>query len=386
MSARPFACQKPLVINLRHGLREPGAWRLRIDGDVLSLSPPNSPPVLTVDHTQAAHCIRFGRDLKGRMVVRFTVVPGLREYAFPCDRGEMEFVMAWLPQKPRSETRAGVVRSGLALMLFAALHIALAQWTAWPAGILLFAAGVTAVLWRRARAHMLMGAALLVSGAIHLTPWYTLGIVDAPPTEIMSAIRSAFGATLVLFGIQQFSMVGPNELLRSARRRADGNIGVGTYRTSPLIRKLSRASLAAGMLLGAYAVFSVIVNGPAENPWQIGRMELPPILSNLDATIGAIFALVCLLTAATLRRLRKPAYGEARIALQFLIGVATVILWGAATSYQPGAPLAMFNGILTNGAVSFAIPHVWATLIAGVLIANVSFLRSLDRELEHAQF
>lgn len=385
VSARPFAYQKPLVINLRHGLREPGAWRLRIDGHVLSLAPPNSPPVLTVDHTQAAHCIRFGRDIKGRLMVRFTVVPGLREYAFPCDRGEMEFVMAWLPQKPRTETRAGVIKSGLSLILFAVLHIALAQWTAWPVGALLFVAGAASIVWRRARAHLLMGAALAVAGTIHLVPWHTLGIVDATPTETMMAIRSVVGATLVLFGIQQFSMIGPNELLRSARRRADGNIGVGTYRTSALVRRLARASLATGMLLGAYAVLSIVVNGPADHPWQIGEVQLPPILSNLDATIGAIFGIVCLTMAATLRRVRKPAYSEARIALQFLIGIATVVLWGAVTSYRPDAPLAMLDGVLTNGAVSFAIPHVWVTLIVGVLIANVSFLRSLDRELEQAQ-
>jgi len=249
------------------------------------------------------------------------------------------------------------------------------------AGIILLAAAIAAMFRIQTSTHAFLGAALLVAGGIHLFLWQAAGATDTA----REGINLALGALFLLFGIQQYALTSPNELLRSARRRAEELPDLDYIPKSELVRNIARASLAAGGLLGAYAFLAIAVNGFGDHAWRIGGVTLPPFLSNADATIGATLAVVCLAIAAVLPRLRNPAYMEARISSQFLAVVTLLFAWGVVMSFRFDAPLAFLDGVFANGAAAFLMPQAWVTLILAVLAANRVFARSVDRELDHAR-
>jgi hypothetical protein len=357
---------------------EGGLWSFQLQREFLTLQRPDGTSVLQLHRDEAPRYLRFRHSLVRGGIVSLTVVEGLKDYSFRCDRAQRSKLLSWLPQKKEKERRAEVRVAAAAVALFGATHVLLYQYLYWPWGILLLAAGVLGLARPERAQYLINGFALSFAGSWGLIPQSTVGVDPRSIPPEARLIPFVVCSVLLLWGIQQFSMLGPNHHLRVARAVRDRRLAF-LPRTSPLARRLSVWSMCGAAVFGIYAlglILTVLLGTSA--PDSVGRL----LAVGTDLAVYGGGASVIGVLAWWLRRSRQAPYLEAKMAGQLMIALALLTVYGVSMTLATSSPLTLWGRVLTLRPDLFTQPYVWALVILTVLLFNRWFSRLMDRELE----
>jgi hypothetical protein len=356
-------------------------WTVRLESEVLTLLRPGDTDVLQVHREEAARYVRFSYDLLRGRVVSFVVIEGLKSYSFHCTQGQMMKLLFWMPRVSRMEEARRIRYSGTGVALFGVLHVLLPQSLFWAWGILLLTVGVITVTLPRRQMYFFTGALLVLVGLWDLlagTPAEFRAWAVPPRDRVVPVI---VGSALVLWGVQQLSMLGPNQRLRAVRALRDKRVSFFPEE-SRVVRWIGCANVCAAVASGLYAAGTV--TAAAVFP---GGAGLSAVLDAANPRLYdlAAFGALCLLTAlsaAVLFLRKRPAYTEAKVSAQMLIVALVFSMWGTIFSLWNGAPRAILGGVICSNLALFTKPYVWATLLVCVPVFNRWYARVVDRELE----
>lgn len=350
-------------------------WTVRLDGDLLTLMKPGDKCIMQLHREEAARYLKFSYDLLGGRTITFHVIEGMKSYSFPCTKVQMLKLVAWMPHKEHSEIAKEVRFSGLAVVLFGALHLILwgNVWFGW--GIALVALGVSGICAPKRGLYGSNGALLLAAGLGDLLA-STAGRVS-PGTAFFdpALIPMAVGLTLVLWGIHQLSMLGPNQLLRAARAIRDRRARVAPVE-SKVVRQVALWNLVGGAgFAGCALLVWAYQRGSTDGP-LLASAEWTP-----DLAIFTGLAAISFLSSAALFLRSRPAYFEAKVSAQMLLAIIILALWGFAASFMAELPLTAFGNTFSLDRAAYA-PVAWVLLILWVSVFNRWYSHAVDRELE----
>lgn len=339
-------------------------WKARFDGHVLSLVGPDGQVALMLPRDEASRHIRFRWDVFRGRVVEFVVLQGLKAHAFRFSPHIRDCFFAWLPQKTLAERAQEARFHGAALVLFGMLQLYLADQLFPVWGAVLQAVGLVVLLRPLRGMHGLLGVTMLLAGlAMLFSPGVFL--VAEGGDSFARVLATASGSVLLLWGIQQFSLLGPSYHLRPAETREPKR----ERERSRLVARVAMVSIAFALAYGIYAVGLFVVT------------QSTPALPT-DSLIFLGLSLLSGLAGLVLLMRRQPPYLEARITAQLLIIVAVLYLSGIAAGYFSGMPFAFSQDILANGILRFDRPYVWAPLIVLLVLFQRWFLGRVEREAE----
>jgi len=342
-------------------------WTIQLEPGLLTLMDPANEPVLKLPREETSRYVRFAYDLLRGHTESFVIIEGLKSYTFRCPKHHLLKLLTWMPHKTSVQVAREVRFSGIGVALFGVLHLALPQSLFWGWGVCLLAAGVLGAARPRLAMYLLNGLIMLAAGLWALVPW------TPTETDLPSVIA---GSVLVLWAVQQFSMLSPNQQLRAARAVRDQRAAFLPER-SRVVDRIRHWNLGAAAVCGAYAL-AVLASVPFRSGEGWGR--LLPVLP--DLAVFGVLAVVALAAAFGFLARKPPPYFEAKMSAQLLIAAALVCLWGILFALDFSAPLSVFGGIFGSDLGLFAKPYVWLSLMAAVLAFNRWYLRSVDRELE----
>jgi hypothetical protein len=350
-------------------------WTVKLDADILTLLKPGDKAVLHLHRDEAARYLKFSYDLVRGRILTFHVIEGLKSYSFPCTKVQMLKLVSWMPHKEHSEIESEVRVSGVGVLLFGILHVLLSAnvWVGW--GLALLALGVSGVCAPKRGMYGTNGALMLVAGLGDLIASSFMRVPREGGFFDPALIPVAVGILLIVWGIHQLSMLGPNQLLRAARAIRDRQAALFPVE-SRVVRRIALFDFVAGVIFGAYAIALLGVGGRFRLEVLMTPHEWTPDL----AAFGAL-SLVCLASAITLVLRRRPAYFEAKVTAQMLLGVIVVSLWGLGVSAVTGRAVAAFGDAFSLDNVAYA-PVAWVLLILWVSVFNRWYSHAVDRELE----
>ncbi len=349
-------------------------WTVRLEAELLTLLDGEDKPVLKLHREEAARYLRFSYDVVRARIVTLVVIEGLKGYSFHCTKVELSKLLSWLPQKsPETIAKEGRY-SGLVLALFGTLYLLLPGHLFWGLGVCFLVAGAVGLLLPKRGLYALNGALMILVGLWELLPRNLPGLHSLIATPEERVVPFVVGCVLILWGIQQLTMLGSSQKLRAARAVRDRHASFLPGQ-SALVRRVGRWNLIASGLFAAYAL-SALALASAGSATGLLSFALS------DAAIYGVLALLAAVSAASFLVRRRPAYLEAKASAQFLIAVAVLSLWGFALSFHPSAPASFLGALLSGEAEVFKRPYVWASLIPPVLLFNRWFARAVDRELE----
>ncbi len=360
--------ETPILLSLRP-LRgtSPEPWEVRLDEDTLSLASSEGRVIMILPRGEAARHLRFGYDLFRGRFVSFVLAEGLRAHSFSCALAVLQTLLGWLPHKP-VEAQAHELRlNSAALVLAGTAGLLMADIFGRGASVLLILAG-TAGMIRGTRFHYGVNGLALLAAALWLLFGAPLTGI-AVPLETRTATTGA-GAVLLLWAIQQFSLLGPRQRLSAARKHLAQSSFEGEALVSALVRRVAKAAILAAAPLAVHAV-ALLAGGFSPSPAG---------MTTVIMLYGAP-ALALLGSAAVLWTRRRPAYAEARLTAQFILVIMVLYAggWGVCLANgTPGFP---------EGALAEALPlvtrlYVWIPIVAGVVLLNGWFARRIDRELQ----
>lgn len=361
--------EEPVLLALRP-LRgtSTASWEVRLDEDALSLTSPEGRVVIMLPRGEAARHLRFGYDLFRGRYLSFVLAEGLRAHSFSCALAVLQTLLGWLPQKPEERQAREVRLNSAALVIVATAGLLLPETFGRWAAVLLVLAGTVGMLQGTRFYYGVNGLALLVA-ALWLLFGNALG--GASVAVESHAATTGAGAALLLWAIQQFSLLGPRHRLSSARSHLAESSFEGGRLVSPLVRLVAKTALFAAAPLAVHAVAlgtEAITRPSAGNAMSI-VLYGAPMLTLLGAAI-------------VLWTRRRPAYVEAKLSAQFILVVA--VLYGAGW----GVCLATGESGFPSGALSVALDlvtrlYVWIPIVIGVMLLNSWFARRVDHELQH---
>ena len=355
-------------------------WTVSFESEILTLIRPDNTVVLKLHRDEAARYMRFEYDLFRGLTISLIIIEGLKKYSFRCHRAQVMKMLAWLPHLTAEERTRQIRYSAIVLALLGLFHLALPQYLLWVWGIALLAVGLVGVLRARPAMFAANGIALflaglwdLLTGTPHeIRPW------NVPPEARI--IPVIVGSIIILWAIQQVSMLGPNKQLRAARiirdQRASFLPGV-----SRLVRRIGYANLAASFVFAAYAL-AMLLTAPIR-----AKALTVEVIRGLnpawhDGIIFGVLALLAFSSALLFLRQGRPLYFEAKVSAQLLISIVVFSLWAVAFNIRPSAPFAQFGGLFALNLTLFSRTYVWISLLVCVLAFNRWFGRAVDRELE----
>jgi hypothetical protein len=356
--------------------RDGTPWNLRLEPTTLTLLAPGDKSVLTLHRDEAARYMRFDFDLFRNRTITFVIVEGLKSHTFRCTKEILAKLLAWLPNKSPERIAREVRRSGLAVGLFGVLHLVLFQYLPWWWGVCLLGGGFAGLVRPQRALYAVNGALMAAAGLWNLVPRTPAGMDPRSVPPEARLIPIAVGSLLVLWGIQQIAMLGPNQQLRASRTVRDEQTRF-LPDTSRLVQFLGRIVLGAAGIFGLFALLGWFLDGTGGA--QAGAGAEPRWVD------AAAFGTLCLLglgMAAVLLRSKRPVYMEAKLCAQALIAIGLLCLWGivyqVAWQARPGLPSSL---LATNFGV-YAQPYPWVVIVGCVVLFNRWFNRAMDRELE----
>ena len=345
-----------------------GTWTVRLGPDLMTLSDAAGDTVLTLHQTEAARYMRFANDIFRGRTVSFVVVMGFEKHRFRCTKEQLVRLLAWLPRKGPEEAAREIRYSGIGVALFGVLHLLVPQHLFWGCGLVLFAAGAVGIAAPRRQIYVLNGVLMTVVGLWDLYP--------RRPAEnhLLSVV---VGSILILWGIQQLSMLEANQHLRAAREIRDRSVAFRPGK-SGLTHWAGLANVLAAVVFGLYAI-AVLASVPFR--MTSGAMSgFAPVLPDLG--VFSVLAVLTGLSAVMLLLRQKATYLEAKVSAQLLVAATVLTLWGIVFSFHASDPFSFFGRIFAADLYSFTRPYVWMSLILCVVGFNRWFARVMDRELE----
>ncbi len=343
----------------------PGEWLAQLDEDIMSLTSPEGRLVLMIPREDAARLVRFQWDVMKGRTVSFVVVAGLKAYNFACPEATLRRLLAWVPTRPEEEIREEVRRYGLALVLLGAALLLFQDYffAGWGVLFVLFGAGNIRYPWRVLYAAN--GAVMLILGLVFLfTATRPIGIDPEAMSEAIRVAHIGLGSLLLIWGVEQFSLLGPDYLLRRRLAPADETVD-GDTKSGAVLAVAGVLALLAVLFFGQLAFLGYGLSTDAA--------PAAPV----DWLVAGVFAagLGCGAVALFVRGRR--AYAEAKLAGQFAVIVAGLYLAGAIALRNPLAP-----HVLLSGLGALPRPFVWAPLVVTVVAFSRGYVWAVGREIK----
>jgi hypothetical protein len=352
-------------------------WTLTLLEDILTLSRPDGRMALQLHRDEAARYLRFTRDvLRGRILV-FDLVQGAKVYSFRCSREQQAALLGWLPGATSAQRTRQIRLSCVGVALFGILHLLLPHGFLWPCGICLIASALIGLAFPRQFMFLLNGCLLFASGLWDLSAGSPL---DLRPWAVSPDQRVApvlVGCLVLLWGIQQLSMLSPNQWLRAVRAARDEKAAF-LPEHSEAVRFVAFSNAIVSAFFGAYSLtllIGVAMNGVGGS----GSITASPMR---ELIVFVVLAQLTALSAVWLLARKTPAYGEAKVSGQFLVSVCVLVIWGFLSNGLHTGSSLFLKGFVTSAPSVFTKPYVWGSLILCVLVFNHCFGKAVDRELE----
>lgn len=360
-----------LVLHPVHG-DEKDAFTVSLEEDVLSLISPDERLVMMLPREEAARHIRFNYDLFYGRTVSFVVVEGLKAHTFRCPLLELEQLLNWLPQKPKEQREEEVRQYGISLILLGAALLLFQEFFFWPWGLGLILLGCVCVYMPRPFMYGVNAAIMFTLSLLLMFPPKPLGIDAGENLETARVLCTGLGSLLIIWCIQQFSMLGSIHRLRVARTHRDAFNARQTSQASGVVRAIAcGVGLLACFLAAHLAWLGVHV------PKEGGLAHLP------DWIIHGTLSFVLFLAAIVLWRRKSRAYFEAKVSAQFALVLIVFYLAGVVTQLANRLPIE--PDVLRIGFFSLAEIYVYAPLVVTVLLFNHWYAQRVERELEDAR-
>ncbi|MBI2432021.1 MAG: hypothetical protein HYV26_04040 [Candidatus Hydrogenedentes bacterium] len=338
-------------------------WTAELADGLVSVYGPDGHLVLMLPSEEATKHVRFQRDLIHGRTIRVMVLEGLKALTFKASKEDTQALLHWLPQRDRAEREQEVRMYGVALILLGAAHLLFQDLLEWRWGLAFVGVGAAAVVWPRWKVYALNGVMLGCAGLALL-------FVAAPVTaaQQLRLMYTALGSLLLLWAIQQFSLLSAHHRLRTLYDAHRASLSTGERHHSRLVQVVAVCAILFAVVFGCYAgglYWAARTGGAA-----LGDLVIFGGLSVLMVFSGVVLFLR-----------RYPPYLEAKITAQMLIVVAVLYAWGLAAGFAQGMPFAFSRGILAAGLLTFEQPYVWAPLIVLVLLFDRWFVTAVEREV-----
>jgi len=373
---------KPLRLDLP-SLNSPAGetWTLRLDPEILTLARPSMRVVLKLHRDEVARYLRFTHHLLWGRIVAFVLIQGAKKYSFRCTREQQRVLLGWLPEITSSYLTRQAQLACIGVALFGVLHFLISRSLFWVCGAWLILAALLGLILPTRKTFLVNGVLLIMAGLWDLStgspmdfrPW------SVPPEDRIIPVLA--GSLVLMWGIQQISMLGPNHLLRVVRAARDERLSF-LPQESGTVRWIGRLNIVATLLFGAY-VFAMLLS-ISLNAGKYAGAGRPPSLEPLvrDCIIFGVLTLLTSFSAIRFLIRKFPAYAEAKVSGQLLVSVAVLSLWGFVSNVNHAQPSTLLNGAVTADPLVFTRPYVWGSLILCVLGFNRWFTHAADRELE----
>lgn len=361
----------PARISLRPVMgRASETWEVVLEADLLWLHAPDGRVVMMLAREDAARHLRFDWAVPHGRVVSFMIVEGLKTYRFRCGRRALTALLDWLPRKPKEAMEREVRLYGAAIVLTGVLQIALPDYFSrtWGLGFVLI--GLAAMFYAKPPMYALNALLMLAAGGVLLYAPRHVPVMAGMRIDLKQVFPTGLGSVLLIWGVQQFALLGANHRLRVARLRVAASSLPEDRLPSPVVRQVRWAViLLAALLLGQVAGLFL----------QVYLGTTPPALR--DWVLCLTLACVAMGAVGVLRWRRRAAYLEARIAGQFTVVLGTLYAAGVFNVPIQGS-LPFPPDILWIGLFALRQPFVWLPLIVLVLLFNRWFGKAVERELE----
>lgn len=348
-------------------------WTMQLTEEILTLIGPDNKSVLEFHRDEAARYMRFSYDLFRAHVVSLVIVEGLKTYSFRCNRVHISKLLSWVPQEPPPLRARSIRRAALIAALFGLLFLVLPQHALRFWGAPLLAAGALGYFIPRWWVFALDGT-LLVAAGLHALALHSLTVHPEMEQPEYLFPPLVVGSLVILSGIQQFSMLGPNQRLRAARAVRDLRAAFLPER-SALVRRVGTLNIEAASVFAIY-LLTVLLRILLSRGSPTFHDCLPDLVS------FAMLIPLCLASGLFFLHQRNPLYVEAKVSGQFLIAVSALVVWGAVLTFVESGPMAVIGGVFSPRLFSSTRPYLWATVIAAVVGFNRWFTHHFDRELE----
>ena len=363
----------PLEVVLRPLHGGPGEmWTVQLAEDLLSLLGPDGRLVMMLPREEAARHLRFSRDLVHGRVVSFVVVEGLKAYRFKGGSRALRTLLDWLPQRSQADVEREIRYYGMGLVALGAGLLVLRPFFHWGWGLALVGMGLFGIGWQQRVFFHVHGMFLAAVGLAFLfAPGAVLGGGAAASAGL---VHTALGSLLLVWSVQQFSLLGLNHQLRGARAHRQEPVAAGASRS----RLVVRVAVCALLFSMAFGVYAVGIGVKAMQSTAADWMSQPLFH---DLLIFAMLALLTFGAGGVLLLRRRPSYLEAKITAQLLVIVAVLYFWGLTSGLGLGDSFSISRGILSAGLLRLEKPYVWAPLIVLVVLVDRWFVRAVEREL-----
>ncbi len=376
--ARPTLAAAPFFLQVHTTNRiDKSVWTIRLEPEILTLLSPKNSEVFQVLREELARYIRFKHDLVHGYTLLFTIVEGVRSYAFTCTKVQAMKLLNWMPHKSAADVERDIRRSGIAIALLGMLDLVVAQRMGMGMGLVLMALGALGYFRPQRALHAVNGVTLLATGLWDLFMGSFVASDGSSAVLVSCVIALATGIAFIVCGIQQFYMLSPNEHARVAREMRDKRVLLRMQR-SHVVRLIAEFNIGAAALFGSYAIaVSLLARSGGGDPMA----GLASAWAKPDLVVFGAASLLSLVSAVVLLVQARPAYAEAKVSAQVLLGVAVFAVWGMIFNLVGGSDFSFFGDVVYTDHVVYA-PSVWGSLIASVLMFNRWFGRAVDRELE----
>jgi len=356
-------------------------WTLRLESDILTLIRPGNRAVLKLHRDEVARYLRFTRDLLRGRIVTFVLIQGAKKYSFRCTREEQKVLLRWLPEITPSYLTRQAQLACIGVALFGMLHFLISRGLFWICGTWLIFAALLGFMLPTRKTFLVNGVVLIMAGLWDLStgspvdfrPW------SVPPED--RVIPVLIGSLVLMWGIQQISMLGPNQLLRVVRAARDERVSF-LPQESGTVRRIGRLNIVATLIFAVYV--GAMLLGISQNAGKYAGAGRPPSIEPLvrDCIIFGVLTLLTIFSAIRFLIRKPPAYGEAKVSGQLLVSVAVLSLWSFISNVNLAQPSTLLNGAVTANPLVFTRSYVWGSLILCVLGFNRWFTHAVDRELE----
>ena len=347
-------------------------WSVALESDLLWLHAPDGRVVMMLAREDAARHLRFDWNVPRGRVVSFVVVEGLKAHRFRCGRRELGVLLDWLPQKPREAMEREVRLYGAAIVLTGVLQISLPEYFPGLWGLAFVLLGLAAMFYAKRPMYAANSLLMLAAGGVLLFSRRHVHAAAGLQVDLKQVLPTGLGSVLLMWGVQQFALLGANHRLRVARLRGAESL-LGERSPSPAVKRVRwavmiLAALLVGQVLGLFLQRYVGTSAPILRDWVL-------CLTLAGVALGAV---------GVLRWREEAAYLEARIAGQFAV-VLGVLYCAGLFNVPIENSLPFPPDILWIGLFSLRQPYVWLPLIGLVLLFNRWFGRAVEKELEGAR-
>jgi len=358
-----------LVLHPVHGDAK-DAFTVSLEADVMSLISPDERLVMMLPRDEAARHIRFSYDIIHGRTVSFVVVEGLKAHTFKCPLLELEQLLDWLPRKPRVEQEREIRRYGVALVLLGTALLLFPRYFFWPWGLGLVLPGTAGVWWARDAFFGINAVCMFVLSLALLFAPAPLGLPGGASLETARLLATGLGSLLIIWSVQQASLLGPIHRLRLARAHRDTMAASGESQPSWTVKRITWAVAGLGVFFLAHLAWL----------WLWARSNgsaVPPE----DWIIYGVVTMALLFVAGVMWLRGYRSYVEAKLAAQFALMLIVFYVAGLATMLLSESRT-LGPEVLRVGFLAWANVYVWAPLIVLVVAFNRWLAGKVDQELE----